>query len=484
MSREDGQSQFAAPLLASAPVQDTMDMGYAPSAPQPWEVGWQNIYEQTDGDHMTAQAFHFPAPTGHVPGDESAEWLASRRKTLLEWGQRREKKMHRQPKCLMDQMVSGSGLYPIRLLDDSWLTQRELGMVQQLERVLEGTLHATNLARDMLTPLIYGVDVRIVLDNSGSMRLDMFGNLIGRGFDIDAQNYHDDYALDRALQNSLPPGWFVDDATRRNVQPARGGPSPFKSRWWFARDALRKWIEVYKILEIDPWVYLLNQVGSIGSRCRGSQLEEVFRNAPAGSTAMTEALQLVLEDHKRECPNDPLLILAITDGEANDMVSFNMTLDMIQNKVYGDVQVCLLGVSLVKKDIEWFENEECDDTRIRTVEAFEVENRQIQLREVVRKEGGYNFDMHTYRVLLTNYFPADYDYEAHLQNLRHRIYITLHGRDRWCGIYNPCWYFCVSQVFCSACFVLTGAHCCGWCQGNDCGKWQLPDGLEGCCGED
>mmetsp|Transcript_86889 Transcript_86889/g.270140 ORF Transcript_86889/g.270140 Transcript_86889/m.270140 type:complete len:216 (+) Transcript_86889:41-688(+) len=38
--------------------------------------------------------------------------------------------------------------------------------------------------------------------------------------------------------------------------------------------------------------------------------------------------------------------------------------------------------------------------------------------------------MHTYRALVTNFFPADYDYEAPLQTLRHRLYITLHALDR------------------------------------------------------
>merc|ERR1712048_119939 len=93
-------------------------------------------------------------------------------------------------------------------------------------------------------------------------------------------------------------------------------------------------------------------------------------------------------------PDKPMLVLIITDGEANNMPTFNRTLDEIQNGVYGDVQVCLMGLSLVKADVEWFENEECDETRIRTVEAFEFEHRQIQLKEVVAHEGGYNFAMH------------------------------------------------------------------------------------------
>merc|ERR1719272_947398 len=141
---------------------------------------------------------------------------------------------------------------------------------------------------------------------------------------------------------------------------------------------------------------------------------------------MTDALERALQDHANEASGRSLLLLVVTDGEADDMQTFSATLDRVQNNVYGDVQVCFMGLSLVPQDIEWFENEECDETRIRTVEAYEVEQRQIQLREVVSKEGAYNFEMHTYRVLLTNFYPADYDYEAPLQNLRHRLYITLH----------------------------------------------------------
>merc|ERR1712150_107553 len=239
----------------------------------------------------------------------------------------------------------------------------------------------------------------------------------------------------------------------------------------------------YRVMGIDPWIYLLNPTGDTGRRCRGSQVETIFERGPGGSTPMTECLMSAISDHQQECgANESMLLLTITDGEANDMISFNRILDEVQNLVYGDIQVCLLGLSLVKQDIEWFENEECDETRIRTVEAFEVEQRQIMLREVVRREGGYNFPMHTFRVMVTNFFPADYDYEAPMQNLRHRLYITLHGRDRWWGLNNSCYWMCMSQLFCSACFLGTCCHCAGWCQGNDCGKCQKPDMLEGCCG--
>merc|ERR1711981_684585 len=101
---------------------------------------------------------------------------------------------------------------------------------------------------------------------------------------------------------------------------------------------------------------------------------------------MTEALETALSDHMREDPSKSMLLLVLTDGEADNMQTFCAALDRVQNNVYGDVQVCFMGLSLVPRDIEWFENEECDETRIRTVEAYEVEQRQIQLREVVSKE--------------------------------------------------------------------------------------------------
>jgi len=210
---------------------------------------------------------------------------------------------------------------------------------------------------------------------------------------------------------------------------------------------------------------------------------------------MTEAIQHVLDEAAPTVPymsgqrageaKDALLIIGITDGEANNMLTFCNLLDCIQNNQYGDVQVSLMGLSLVKEDIEWFENEECDETRIRTIESYEVEQRQIQLKEVVKKEGNYNYQMHIYRCLVTNFYPAEYDYEAHLQNLRHRLYITIHGRDRWYGINSCVWKTCCSDLCCTACFICTCCHCNGWCQGNEicASKYEMPQMLEGCCGE-
>merc|ERR1719326_366338 len=124
------------------------------------------------------------------------------------------------------------------------------------------------------------------------------------------------------------------------------------------------------------------------------------------------------------------LILCLTDGEANDADLFNQTLDQIQDELWGDVQVCIMGLSLEPEDIAWFEDEECDDTRIRTIEPWEVEQQQILWRQVIGSTQDYNFAMHTMRALVTNLFPADYDYEAPVQTLRHRLYITLHAVDR------------------------------------------------------
>ena len=390
-----------------------------------------------------------------------------RQKTLREWGRKRERRLHRKPRCLMDQMVSGSGLYPPRLLDDTWFTEEENAMIKELELLLESTGHARSLARDILTPLLHDVNVAIVLDDSGSMTLDMFGQPVGGG-EMSKTSPWQPLLLHKSLRASLPGGWFT---INRPIQPAECPVSPHHRRWFFAKQHLQSWAKIFSILKMDPPVYALN------ARTTGylSQIDEIFNSLPSGSTPMSQTLRRLLRDLAPSSGRSKsLLILVLTDGEANDMKDFNLVLDEIQNMRYGDVQVCLMGLSLVKEDIEWFENEECDESRIRTIEAFEVENRQIQLKEVTRREGGYTFDMHVMRALVTNYFPADYDYEAPLQNLAHRMYITAHGRDRWWGIQNPLWNLLCTNLCCPVCFLLTGCHCCGWFQGNDCGKYDRP----------
>jgi len=451
---------------------------------QPWRVGAQNMY--SPAGPRAGGGSPVPPPPPREPGEPDAHWTKKRANVLREWGRRRERFMHRPPTCLMDQMVSGSGLFPPRLLSQDWLLPHEQVMVSRLERLLQGTGRGRDLAFDMLTPLIYDVDVKVVLDNSGSMQLDMFGQMPSSYYNnnfIEAQG-PENPGLMRGLLSSKWTSW--------RSRPTAVAPSPLnphRRRWFFARDALRRWKQVFEIIGLDPWVYLLNPPsgGGVPQRCLLSQVERIFSRPPEGRTPMAEALQWALADRERDSAGRGtrgLLLLALTDGEANDMNSFNYLLDACQNWVHGDVQVCLLGLSLVPADIEWFENEECDETRIRTIEAYEVEAYQIRMKEVVTREDGYNFDMHSYRALVTNFYPADYDYEAPLQNLRHRMYITMHGRDRWWGMNNPCWFLLCSRLFCTACFLATGGHCCGWCQGNECGKCQKPEMLESCCEEE
>eukprot|EP00931_Biecheleriopsis_adriatica_P087850 TRINITY_DN62262_c0_g1_i1.p1 TRINITY_DN62262_c0_g1~~TRINITY_DN62262_c0_g1_i1.p1 ORF type:complete len:567 (-),score=51.05 TRINITY_DN62262_c0_g1_i1:61-1695(-) len=447
----------------------------APSRVEPWEVGPENVYQQIDLQRQGEMTEHFAVPAGCQPCENVAAWIQQRREILRDWGMKRERTMHRLPHCLMDQMVSGSGLYPIRYLEDTWLTPTELEMVHRLERVLQDTGLSHALARDMLTPIIYDIEVALVLDNSGSMSLDMFGQRVTGHF-MEGMGMNRADLLQSALQASLPGGWWMRYVSGiPPARPAENPMSPCHRRWYYARHHMRLWGSVFAIMGLDPWVYLLNPVNG-QHKYRSSQIDEVvFSRGPNGTTPMSRTIRTVLREHSQTNRSQPLLLVALTDGEADDMIDFNRVLDEIQNCAHGDVQVCLMGLSLVKEDIEWFENEECDETRVRTVEAFEVENRQIQLREVVKREGGYNFMMHVMRVLVTNFYPADYDYEAPLQNLRHRAYITLHGRDRWWDWQNPLWRCCCSSILCPGCFLATACHCCGWLQGNDCGKIQWPD---------
>jgi hypothetical protein len=161
-----------------------MDEHFAPSVHgvMPWNVAHENMYDTHNmrGAPPTYAQVHFPAP---VHTNESvAQWKAHREQTLREWGQKRESQMHRMPSCLMDQMMSGSGLFPIRHIDEQeWLTPEEIGMVTSLEAVLQRTGHGRNLALDMLTPRIYNLNVKIILDNSGSMGLDMMGEQTNTG---------------------------------------------------------------------------------------------------------------------------------------------------------------------------------------------------------------------------------------------------------------------------------------------------------------
>lgn len=349
-------------------------------------------------------------------------------------------------------------------------------MISRLEHILQRTGRANALARDMLTPLIYSIEVKIILDDSGSMAGSMFGRAGIAG--------NQEQVLQRLVQPRSCCGLLP--SRKQLPAPAPSPISPWEPRWKFALDALRRWHEIYSVLGIDPVVYQMN-----GPQLRLSSFASGNAFHRGGRTPSTETLFQVLTRRNRQsqvtrqdlinnirnplrqCPGRQF-VLILTDGEANNMETFMSLLDQCQNGVFGDIQICFLGISLEPADIEWFEEEECEETRIRTIEPFEVEQRQIRMREVVQQEAGYNFDMHSVRALVTNFFPADYDYEAPLQNLRHRLYITAHGRDRWWGDMHPCWK-CFSVPISWCCFIGTGACCCGWCQGNECGKCRKPE---------
>lgn len=446
--------------MSLAPLQEHMLEG--PS--EPWKVGAQNMYNACGAFGNAAVVPDGPPPPtsgGYVA------WGEARKKILNDWGQRREEFLHRPPRCLMDQMVSGSGLFPLRLLNDTWFTKRELGMISKLEQILQPTGRARDLARDMLAPVIYGIEVKIVLDDSGSMAANMFGKTW--------RNASDDWRLEAVTQPTMCCG--LCRSWRRLPPGAPAAISPWEPRWRFATDALRRWHEIYSVMGIDPPVYQMN-----GPTKKLSDFARGGGQHTGGRTPTAETLYRALTGRTRytgkTLSDDAFagrrLVLILTDGEANDMGSFMRLLDQCQNGRFGDIQICMLGVSLVPEDIEWFEEEECDETRIRTVEAFEVEKRQIQLKEVMQQEAGYNFDLHSVRALVTNFFPADYDYEAPLQNLRHRLYITLHGRDRWYGDLFPPW-ACLTWPLNWGLFIATGACCCGWLQGNPCGACRRPE---------
>jgi hypothetical protein len=285
-------------------------------------------------------------------------------------------------------------------------------MIKQLEQLLSPTGAGDVLARDMLALKIYNIDVRIILDDSGSMNAGMMSE------------------GGRAGSNQWTPERMRKVFGNRAFQPDSIGAfacspyGPLTSRWKMAEDALHQWQQVFDILGLRRKIYLLNR------SYHSDDVTQIFRQSPAGRTPMGATLLQVLQDHRRESLSQTCLVLVLTDGEATDKSIFVNTLDDIQDGLWGDVQVCLLGLSLDKEDIDFFEDEECDDTRIRTIEPWEVEQQQILWRKVIQRPGEYNFAMHTFRALVTNFFPADYDYEAPIQTLRHRLYITLHAIDR------------------------------------------------------
>eukprot|EP00937_MAST-01D_sp_MAST-1D-sp2_P000404 g404.t1 len=543
-ANQDAQLHPSAPPVSEQPGALSVPMA-EPLANEPWAVGHTNVY---GGGLQGSGTLHAPSH----PHATDAAWHARRKETLLEWGRKRERQLHRFPSCCMDQMLSGgTALFPPRLLDpEEWLTAGEREMLRRVEQLVAPAGGGTPFAMDMLAARIYDVNVKIILDNSGSMAGDMFGQFQQTHGQTDKpwiewmsrtcrlqtpgnsfMQYQDFLSPEEAFAAMFrqPTG----PCPCRNpcagccgpagpcgpaylTQPLRSAIDPRRRRWYFARDHLRKWMAVYRAMGLEPPVHLLNGMQGLGSRVQGPDVDRIFEQRPGGTTPLSAALLRVISEHQQECAAAaaarPLLLLVITDGEANNMLCFNAALDAVQNQYFGDVQCCLMGLSLVPEDIEWFENEECDDTRIRTVEAFEVEQCQMLRREVITREGDYNFAMHTYRTLVTNFFPADYDYEAPIQNMRHRCYITLHGRDRWWqhksrgvdrtlalaqnsysrNTVNPCLlggpYFCLSWLVGAAVltpiYLATGCCCCGIGQGNEFCKCRHTDCIDDMCADD
>jgi len=392
-----------------------------PSAPppeEPWHFGPEPVYKM-HADHSQALRGATHAPFHANEGNK--EWHEHRKQVLLEWGKKREEEMHRPPLWCMDQLCSGSNLFPPRHLHDDWFAEEELQMIAKLEQLLQPTGHAAFLARDMMALRMYDVDIRIIADDSGSMASAMIGGSDG-GWGWGSTGWTPDRIQKVFGRRAFRPesrAAFADNPF-----------NPTDSRWQMLQDHLGRWEEVFQILKVQRTVYLLNDCG--GTPNSTDNMDSILRYGPRGGTPMGATFQRVLADYQRtgRPQGRPLLLLALTDGEANDGYLFNAVLDEIQDGLHGDVQVLLMGLSLEPEDIEWFEDEECDDTRIRTIEAYEVEQQLILFRKVIQRSGDYNFAMHVYRGLVTNFFPADYDYEAPLQTLRHRLYITLHALDR------------------------------------------------------
>merc|ERR1740121_2619415 len=102
-------------------------------------------------------------------------------------------------------------------------------MIQRLEQLLSPTGRGYELARDMLTPLIYNIEVKIVLDDSGSMSCPMLGG------GISGQT-----AAQRLQAVSQPTRCCGLMPSNRKLPPCSPSPiSPHTDRWTFAMDAMR-----------------------------------------------------------------------------------------------------------------------------------------------------------------------------------------------------------------------------------------------------
>jgi len=328
---------------------------------------------------------------------------------LRAMGQRREGRLRRPPEWCMDLTVGGSALFPPRLLEDEWFTENELVTLRFLEAGLAQTGHGAGLARDILALKIYDINVHIILDDSSSMGASMFGSKDSPGGGWTQSRITKVFA-DRA---------FAPNSAQDFANCPLGASS---SRWAFAQEALEQWDLLFGVLGLHP------QLRRAGSERTAGAAGELFGQPPSGHASVSDALRQVLQEEGRPCGTR--LILVLTDGEAVDRADFNAILDEIEDGVHGDTQVCLLGLNLEPQGLEWFEDAECEASRVRTIRPWEVEQQQMLWRKVIEHPGQYSFAFHTVRALLTNLFPAEYDYKAPFQCLRHRLYSTLRALDR------------------------------------------------------
>ena len=500
------------------------------SAPPPYDihqydVGSVMIYrdneEQYRSQHIVPPILpvpppppysHLAPPTRQQMNEDSKRielFKHERKKRMLVAGQEREHYNHRWPHCLMDQMISGSHMFPPSLMPGE-LLEDENNMLQRLQSlpILQATNHVTHMSYDLMSYVIYNIDTCIILDNSGSMSLDMMGANITQ-----SSMYYTNSAYNPINQVQLTTGFFspafrynpnaynyrmgfnINDTTQQHLNPQ----DPRQSRWYHAYYTLTQWKQVFDILGVHVRIITCNPINGRYEFAL-SELELIFTHQPHGSTPMTEAIAHAVTGirpstsaYQRNqttdclpygsCSNTPvpphtatrdrhLQILMVTDGEANNMQSFNQILDATQNNYYGDVQLCILALSLQSRDVEFMDNEECEHIRVRAIEAFEIEEFQIRNKLVAYKEGAYNYPMHIMRALLTNNYPCDYDFEAPLQTLRHRLYITMHSNDRWYSQQSAVYGImsCLAGIVCtSPLYVATGCCCCGYLQGQDCG---------------
>lgn len=445
----------------------------------------------------------------------TANILKEERKTrMLQSGKHRERYMHRFPHCLMDQMVSGSHFFPPSLMPGELLPD-EQKKVQQLANlpILQATKHANHLALDLMSYVLYDVETVIILDNSGSMAGNMFGD--SSYYSYGNINLSTGYCAPNFVyaptEMRYRTGFSEYDSPEAHTLPQ----DPRQTRWQHAHYTLTQWRSVFRALGVKVKIITLNPVG-MKNEFGLDDLDDIFAYGLGGGTPLTEAIAQAVTGVRMQygnsansnnnntsscCPygacnptpppppanntmgkkNRHLQILMLTDGEATNMLTFNQILDATQNKQYDDVQICILGLTLQPKDIEWMENEECEHIRVRAIEAFEIEQFQIKNRLVAYKEGNYNYPMHIIRALLTNIYPSEFDFEAPAQTLRHRCYITMHSKDRWWSQKSACYgipsclvgIFCCTPLYCATC----GCGL-GYCQGQECGKCRPTECLE------